>query len=328
MHTPTQYATKTASAITVLAICSALSFIPFHAAAQMQMPSSQAAQSQPQQGAPTQSQDTQEQLTQLKQQLVKLQAALQQSKSKKSGSSKGTMNAAKPAMGMEEESGEMGGMSPDAEKPPMGPMKGKMGDMGEMAPSSGAMKGKSAEPIAKPGCCGMSMGKPMPEADGMADAKKTGMQGDSMPSMKGNSMAGSKTEEAPHLLHVGAKDFYLDHAQHIGLTPVQKRSLQRIKSETMQQKATSQKQIDAAEQELWQLTSADQPNSAQIDSKVNEIAKFNATQQVAIIHAVSMASNVLTPDQRAEVVKSAPSANGTRPQMQKQPMTDPMKMHR
>jgi Spy/CpxP family protein refolding chaperone len=233
------------------------------------------------------------------------------------------MGAADPAMGMEGESSEMGGMSAGSGKSAP-PMEGDMDEDDAMPPAAGAMKSGGAKPMASPGCCGMSMGKPMAKAPGMADDKMGGMSAGKMPSKGSNAMSGMKTTEAPHLLHVGAKDFYLDHAQQIGLTPEQKTDLEKIKAGAVQQKVASQKQIDVAEQELWQLTSADQPDSAQIDSKVQEIAKSKADQQVAFIHAVSSASDVLTTEQRAKVVKLMPSTEA-KSRVQK-PMNSPMKM--
>jgi Spy/CpxP family protein refolding chaperone len=97
-------------------------------------------------------------------------------------------------------------------------------------------------------------------------------------------------------------------------------SLMKFKSDAIQQKADSQKKIDGAEQELWLLTSADLPNTADIDNKVQEIAKLRADQQMAFIHAVSAASDVLTPEQRTKAVKTMSSANGAKPPMAKQPM--------
>ena len=305
MNIPTSYKTKAAHAIAAVALYSAFALNSPHAAAQMSSPSSQPVQPQAQRDAAAQTTDMQDQITQLKQQVAQLQAALQQSKAKKTSSPKASMSADKSAMEMEDDSSEMGGMSTGAEKPPMGPMKGKMGG--------------SAAPMAAPGCCGMSMGKPM-------GSKAGGMSMDKMP-MKSGSMASKLPSAAsgqpPHLLHIGANDFFLDHAQHIGLTPEQKTSLEEIKTNATQQKAASQKQIDVAEQDLWQLTSADQANTADIDKKVREIATMRADQQMTFIHAVSAASDVLTPDQRAEVVKTVPSTNGTTPPMQKHPM----KMH-
>jgi len=302
MHIPTQHAKKTTNTITTLALYSLIAFTPVLAGAQMTMPPSQPAQSQAQPDAATQTRDMQAQISELKQQVAQLQAALQQSKVKKTNSQKGAMNPAQPAMVMEGDAGEMGTMPPDASKPPMGPMKGKMGAMPADAskPPMGPMKGKMS---------------------GMADDKMKGMSNGTMPPKSSNAMSGSKTMEAPHLLHVGAKNFFLDYAQHIGLTPEQKTSLEGIKSVSMQQKATSQKQIEVAEQELWQLTSADQPNAVDIDKKVQETTKLRADQQMTFIHSVSMAANVLTPDQRVQVVSTTPSTNAAKSSMKK-----PMKM--
>jgi Spy/CpxP family protein refolding chaperone len=318
-----KYAPKTAYAIAALAIYSAIGLSSTRAVAQMPMPSSQPAQSQAQPDAAAQSQDTQEQITQLKEQVAKLQAALQAKKAKKTGSGKASMGAADPAMGMEGESSEMGGMSAGSGKS-AAPMNDDMDEDDAMAPAAGAMKSGDAKPMAGSGCCGMSMGKPMAKAPGMGDDKMGGMSAGKMPSKGSKAMSGMKTAEAPHLLHVGAKDFYLDHAQQIGLTPEQKTDLEKIKAGAVQQKVASQKQIDVAEQELWQLTSADQPDSAQIDTKVQEIAKSKADQQVTFIHAVSSASDVLTMEQRAKVVKLMPSTEA-KSRVQK-PMSSPMKM--
>ena len=318
MHKATQFATKTTRAITTMVLGSAILITYDRAGAQMAMPSSQPAQAQAQPDAAAQSQDTQTQINQLKQQVAQLQAALKQSKASKPASTKGSMGATKPAMGMEDDSSEMGGMPSGGAKSPMTPMKDDAGEMGAMAPPGGAMKDGSAAPMPAPGCCGMSMGKPMPKSGGMADDKMSGMSGGGMPSKGSSTMP--KTVEAPHLLHVGAKDFFLDHAQHIGLTHDQRTSLMKFKSDAVQQKAASQKKIGLAEQELWQLTSADQPNTADIDKKVQEVAKLRADQQMAFIHAVSAASDVLTPEQRTEAVKTMSSANGAKSPMAKQPM--------
>lgn len=314
MHIPTQYATKAVSAITTLVLYSAILVNPTHAGAQMAMPSSQPTQAQP--VAAAQAQDMQAQITQLKQQVAQLQAALQQNKTKKPASPKGSMGAAKPAMGMEDDSGEMGGMSSGAAKTPMAPMKDDGGEMSAMAPPGGAMKSGDAKPMGGSGCCGMSMGKPMPKAGGMADDKMTGM-----PSKSAKAMSGATTE-VPHLLHVGANDFFLDHAQHLGLTSEQKSGLENIKSNAMRQKVASQKMIDLEQQELWQLTSADQPNSAQIDRKVQEIAKLNGDQQIAFIHSVTEAAGLLNDEQKAAAVKSMSPGTKMKPSapMKKMPM--------
>jgi len=313
MHITTHHAKNIANAITNLALYSALALSPIAAVGQMPMPSAQPTPAQTQPDAAAQPQDTQAQITQLKQQVARLQIALQQSKAKKTNPSKDTLNSAKPAMGMGDDSGEMGGMSSGAAKPSMAPMKDDSGEMSAMASSDAAMKSGDAKPMGGSGCCGMSMGKPMPKAGGMAGDKMTGMPGGNMPSKSAKAMSGSTTTETPHLLHVGAKDFFLDHAQHLGLTSEQKSGLEDIKSKAMQQKVTSQKKIDLEQQELWQLTSADQPNSAQIDSKVQEIAKLNGDQQIAFIHSVTEAAGLLNDEQKAAAVKSMSAGTKMKP---------------
>lgn len=169
-------------------------------------------------------------------------------------------------------------------------------------------------------CCGMTMGKPM--GPGLADDKMGGMAKDKiggMPGgpggMKGSAAAGAQTAKAPHLLHVGAKDFFLDQARRINLTPEQKANLGKIKADAASAKATSQKGIDVAQQELWQLTSADPADAAAIDGKVQEIGKLTADQQMASIHSVAEAATVLDDQQRVAVVK--PGAAGSMPKMPK-----------
>lgn len=320
MHSSIRSVAKVTNAIAGFALYSAVAFNPTHSSAQMPMSSTPAVQGQAQPDAADQGADTQAQITKLKRQVAQLQVALQQSKGKNTSAAKGAMRPEKPAMGMGDDSGEMGGMSSGSARAPMSPMGDDADEMAAMPPSGSAMKGGTTKPM---GCCGMSMGKPMAKPKGMADDKMGGMSGGGMASMKGKSMVGAKSAEAPHLLHIGATDFFLDHAQHIGLNSDQKMSLQMIKSKAMQQRATSQKAIDVGQEELWQLTSADQPDTAQIDSKVAEIAKEKGDQQAAFIHSVTEASDVLSPQEKEAVVKSMTA--GTAPKMKKAaPMKDMM----
>ncbi|WP_353070704.1 hypothetical protein [Tunturiibacter gelidiferens] len=326
MYITTHYAKNIANAIANLALYSALALSPLAAVGQMPMPSAQPAPAQTRADAAVQPQDTQAQITQLKQQVAQLQVALQQSRVKKTNPSKSTMNSANPAMGKGDDSGEMGGISSGAATPPMAPMKDDSGEMSAMAPTGGAMKSGDAKPMRGSGCCGMSMGKPMPKAGGMAGDKMGGMSGGSMPSKNAKDMSGATTTEASPLLHVGAKDFFLDHAKHLNLTPDQKMSLEMIKSSALKHQSTTEMQVAQAQQELWQLTSAEQPVSAQIDGKVWEIAKLNADEQIAFIHSVSASSAVLTADQQAEAIKSMSSPMNPKSKMQKSAETAPMKM--
>jgi Spy/CpxP family protein refolding chaperone len=163
------------------------------------------------------------------------------------------------------------------------------------------------------------MGMPMSKG-GMADDKMGSMPNSTAAPMKDRPTATARMTEAPHLLHIGAKDFFLDHQQHLGITPDQKAQLETIKNDASNQKSASQGEIDKAQQQLWQLTSAAQPNSADIDSKVQEVAQLRAVEQVAFIHSVSAASNVLTPEQRVEAVKPMTPAKGSMSKMPKAPM--------
>ncbi len=198
--------------------------------------------------------------------------------------------------------------------------------MGGMPPSDGSMKAGEEKSMGGKGCCGMSMGKPMAKPGAMADDKMGSMPGGAMASKPTSQMSDSEMTETPALLHLGAKDFFLDQAQHIGLTPEQKVSLEKVKSASVGDRAATQKQVDVAQQELWQLTSADQPNTPEIDVKVREIAKMQADEQLTFIHAVSTASGLLTPEQRIEVVRPMSSMSRKSSKMSK-PATDaPMKM--
>ena len=61
--------------------------------------------------------------------------------------------------------------------------------------------------------------------------------------------------------------------------------------------ASEQRKIDQAEQELYALTGADQPDNARIQEKLGEIEKLRADQRMNFIRAVGEASNVLTHEQ-------------------------------
>ncbi len=321
MNVLPSYLKATARPLALLTLVAGLSVPASLAHAQMPM---SATQSQQQPGAAA-TEDTQAQITALQQKVIKLQAALKQSRTGNAVPAKSGMAGAKPAMGMGENSGGMGGMAPDASNPSMGD---DTDAMESMPSANGKMKGKTMKPM---GCCGMSMGKPMPAAGGMADDKMGGMSGGRMAPMEGKGMAGktmadASSQESPHLLHIGAEDFFLDHQKHINITSDQKMQLEKLKNDANQQKMTSQTRIDQSEQDLWQLTSADQPNTTAIDSKVQEIAKLRADQQIQFIHSVSMASDVLTPEQRAQVVMPMSPGKGMKKPMAKEPMTAPMKM--
>ena len=170
--------------------------------------------------------------------------------------------------------------------PPMGPMAGMVrGGMG-----SGKMKMESM--------MGMSSMMGMPPAPEMvASAALPGFPG------------------ASHLYHVGADDFFLNHAAHITLTIQQQSTLNAIKEKAVSEKAGTQLKIDAAEQELWVLTASDQPDVAKIEAKLQEVDKLRGDQRLAFIRAVGEAAKVLTDGQRQSLLgfsppQPAPGAGG------------------
>lgn len=111
-----------------------------------------------------------------------------------------------------------------------------------------------------------------------------------------------------HLYHVGATGFFLDHAQHAGLTPEQQAALGRIKEKTLAAQAATQRAIDTAEQELWTLTASDQPDATKIESKARELEKLRADERLAFIRAVGEAAQLLTDEQRKRLLGQSPPA--------------------
>lgn len=103
---------------------------------------------------------------------------------------------------------------------------------------------------------------------------------------------------ASHLYHIGASGFFLDHPQHVTLTTKQQATLNRIKQKARLDRSTAQRKIDEAEQELWELTGADEPDIDEIQGKVEEIEKLSTEQRLAFIRAVGEAAQVLTEEQR------------------------------
>ncbi len=107
----------------------------------------------------------------------------------------------------------------------------------------------------------------------------SGMQG--MQGMKVPQSALPGFPGASHIYHIGATGFFLDHAEHIGLSAEQQVGLNKIKDQALALKAASDRQIEQAEQELATLTSSDQPDVKKIEAKVREIAKLGATHVTA-----------------------------------------------
>ena len=100
------------------------------------------------------------------------------------------------------------------------------------------------------------------------------------------------------LYHVGATRFFLNHPEHIALTIKQQAALNRMMQKALLSKSTAQRKIEQAEQELWELTGADEPDEAKIAAQVQAIEKLRGEQRMAFIQSVSEAAKVLTDEQR------------------------------
>ena len=177
----------------------------------------------------------------------------------------------------------------------MGMMKG-MGGMGGMSMSGGSdsASGMSMSDGQQSGGMGMmGMGGGM----GMMGMMK-GMGG-GMSGMSGMSMPTALPgfPGASHLYHVGATGFFLDHGDHIQLTTEQQAKLNQLKEKTLLNQASADRKIEEAEQELWELTAADQPDAEALESKIREVETLRGDQRLAFIRAVGEAAKVLTHEQ-------------------------------
>ncbi len=165
-------------------------------------------------------------------------------------------------------------------------------DMGMGGAQSNPTMNSNAMPAAA-GCCSAMMGNM-----GASGSAPTAMLSD-LPGFPG----------ASHIYHVGATGFFLSYAAAIKLTTNQQAALNGIRQKSIGDMAASQRQIDQAEQELWVLTSSDQPDSMAIEMKVRAIETLKSDQRIAFIRSVGEAARVLTDEQRAVLLGTgAPQA--------------------
>ena len=126
-----------------------------------------------------------------------------------------------------------------------------------------------------------------------------------------------------HLYHIGATGFFLDHAQHINLSADQQAALNKMKQQALAAKSSSDQQIEQAEQELGNLTSADQPDAALIEKKVRDIEKSRVDERLSFIRAVGEAAKLLTDEQRKILTGAMPpAAPAPSPSATMAPMSD------
>lgn len=205
------------------------------------------------------------------------------------------------------------------------PMPGMMGMMDKMMGMMDKMMPMDPAAPMPAGGSGMAMGMdkmkmgamPAPApADGMSKMSGGGMM-DMMGMMGmsgGGSMAAMSQSALPgfpgasHLYHIGGTGFFLDHPQHITLTTEQQAALNKAKEQALLAKSTADRAIEQAEQGIWTLTAADQPEAAKIEAKLREVEKLRADERLAFIRAVGDASKILTDEQRKILTGFAPPA--------------------
>lgn len=148
---------------------------------------------------------------------------------------------------------------------------------------------------------GMTFGKKKRMA--MMGGNGMGMMG-RMPKMAKMSMPSALPgfPGASHIYHIGSTGFYLDHGQHITLSQEQTTKLNRQKEKTLLNQATYTRKIEEAEQALWVLTGAAEPDATKIDAQVRAIAKLQGERRIAFIRAIGNAAKVLTDTQRKKLV--------------------------
>jgi Spy/CpxP family protein refolding chaperone len=169
----------------------------------------------------------------------------------------------------------------------MGMMDRMMGMMDKMMPPAGTAPMPS----------GASMPAPSASMNNMSGGAGA-MTQSSVPGIPG----------ASRLYHIGASGFFLDHPQHITLTTEQQAGLNKAKEGALLAKKNADRAIEQAEQALWLLTAAEQPDAVQIEAKVREIEKLRGDERVTFIRAVGEASKILTEEQRKILIGFGPAA--------------------
>ena len=229
--------------------------------------------------SPSESVDLGEELRRLQAKVAELEAALTTQHRQRFGADSGSSGTSMRSMNT------MGGMG-------MGMMK-EMGGMQGMGQSSdGSMSG-------------MGMMSGMEGKKGMMGMGMMGMS----PAMSSDSMAGMNMPSAlpgfpgaSHLYHIGETGFFLDHPEHITLTEAQQKKLNGIKESALLATATAERKVAEAEQDLWKLTAAAEPDIEKIEAKAREIAQLQVENRIAFIRAVGEAAEVLTKEQREKLV--------------------------
>ncbi len=232
-----------------------------------------------------------DQIVEMRAQIARLQARLDQGhQAGEAGAGMGSMQGKTGMQGM----GTMGGKPMMQQSGPMVGMResGAMSGMG----MKGDMKGMKKETMQGSSMQGMGM----MGMDGMRMMGRMGKKGMAPSPMTQSALPGFPGSS--HMYHLGATGYFLDHSGHITLARDQQTKLNQIKERVLLAQATTDRQIEQAEQELWVLTGADEPDVTKIEAKVREIEKLRGNQRMAFIRAVGEAARVLTDEQRKVLV--------------------------
>jgi Spy/CpxP family protein refolding chaperone len=163
----------------------------------------------------------------------------------------------------------------------------------------------------------MGMMMDMKKMKGMEKMKMMGMMG----GMKGMNMPSALPgfPGASHLYHIGATGYFLDHPEHITLSTEQQVALNRVKEQAELGQASLERKIEESDQELWVLTSSDQPDAGKIEAKIREVEKLRGDQRFAFIRSVGDAAKVLTEEQRRVLTGLAEPQSGSAPAAHQHP---------
>lgn len=168
-----------------------------------------------------------------------------------------------------------------------GGMKMGMGGMGMMSGKKGMMGGMGSKKGM--GGMGMMMGgmgmKMMGSMESSADQRTHIVS--ALPGFPG----------ASHIYHVGATGFFIDHGVHLSLNDEQMSLLNDIREKETLRQSTLSRRTEELEQELWVLTSADQPLADKVEAKIREITALDAEKRMSFIRSVGAAAKVLSQEQ-------------------------------
>lgn len=262
------------------------------------------------------------QLAELRAKVARLESALLQNHQ---GQSMTPTDAGQASAGAAPASGDGMNMGGAASMKPMGGM-GMMKGMG----GNGMMKGMGMGGNGMMG--GMGMGgmkqgtsSAMPAMGGSASADSGmsmdmgAMSGMRMEQKKRMSMMGKmgRGTELPraavisalpgfpgasHIYHIGASEHFLDYADALALSHEQQKQLNQVHEESQLEQNDFERRVEQAEQELWVLTSAGEPDAKAVAEKVQEIGRVQADMRLAFIRSVGKAAKLLTDEQRLRLV--------------------------